>query len=185
MFIYLLSIVFFVFVLLKGVGKEGIFDKTLIVSAVIVAGYNLYRIFLGEISNSFIVNLLLCVVPGIVFFVGLVLVFASKTETSEKKSSKNISNQNKAFYKENIVDNETTKSNYKTSDNGTHIDPDNDAPLVYKDSKIDGFGSCDVEETSEFIKITMKNEGKEYEFYVKGQNIVAYRFEGMSSPQSY
>jgi hypothetical protein len=58
-------------------------------------------------------------------------------------------------------------------------------PISYINAKIEGFGSCDVVESAEFVKITMRAEGKEYEFYVKDQNVVAYRAEGMSKPQSY
>ena len=180
MLIYLLSIAFYIFVLIKGVGEKGLISKLLIASAIALSGYNLYRIFAGEISDTFIINLLLAIIPGVVFLVGIVLLFNDNSENNKNTKPQN----NTSYFNVNITDNEITQSaTHPQSVQLPTNEPKNN--IQYCNAKIDGYGMCDVTETQDYTKITMKADGKIYDFYVQGPNIVAYSTDKTTKIQNY
>lgn len=198
MLVYLLSFVIYVWAFFSGFGEKGVKSKILTVSAMIVASYNIYAIFTKSISNNLFVNILLCIIPLAVFLIGLLFI-DDKDDSKEKnhsyKSSKKTA-QYESVNKTNIVDNELTNKQQSSKqetdfsedsddNNITHTPLNEDEKINYKDSRIDGYGSCDVEETDEYIKITMKADGKEYDFYVENGNIVAYRTNNSGKVESY
>lgn len=185
MVIYILSIVFFIFVLLKGIGETGFIPRLLITLAIILAGYNLYMIFTGELSDIFFINLLLSIIPGIALIVSTAFLFDTNSfDTNSNNNNKNTT----PHFNVNIVDNETTNTlntpQYASTQSADNFTPQQNK-IFYKNARIDGYGTCDVTETDEYIKITMKSDGKEYNFYMQGPNIVGYSTDKISKPQNY
>ncbi len=186
MIIYLISIAIFIYIFFNGFDGKDKKAKILTLIAVAVSGYDLFYIISGNISQVFLINLLLCIIPAIVFFVGLLFLSDNspdKTKEDDNIDEKPTEEKNNKFNVD-IIDNEISSiRSPETNDSKTYLT--GNEPINFQNAKVEGFGSCDVIETTEYMKITMRADGKEFEFYVKDANIVAYRLEGMTKPQSY
>lgn len=214
MLFYLISLGFFIYVFMSSFGIKTKKATILNISSCVLAVSLIYYIFSEELTDSFILNFLLSLLPALG---GLISLFSFYTTASEKSTEKVVRKGTPVFNVK-IVDNEITAASYPSqahnpttttypSHNTAPVAPappyaqtpnpyaqtvetsqetqTQYQPICYKNVKIAGYDSCDVEEAPGFIRIKLTQNNKEYEFYVNNRNIVAYRWPGMSEPENY
>ena len=102
---YLVSIVLFIYVFFKGYGEEGTKAKILTVIGIFFSITDLYLILNEEISYSFLLNLLLAIIPVIMLIMGAIFLSGGKP-SEDGQRTKRPTKPFKSFYNINIVDNE-------------------------------------------------------------------------------
>lgn len=194
MMFYLLSIVFYIYGFLNGLGEESKKGKIITWAYVIVSAINLWMIYTNHISYSILINFLLSVVHIAALLLGLLFALTSKKKNNEKDGRSDINHESK--FNANIVDDgrysNPVENNpvYKQDvDNNNAFDYEqglisDNTPINYNNLRIDGH-MFDVHGTYSNYKITIYNNGTACEFYVQNGQIVAYRTDGMKNPKSY